>query len=186
MKALIVVDIQNDFCSGGALEVKDAEQIVELVNRLIKRFESDGMPVVFTRDWHPVNHISFIENGGIWPVHCVAGSVGAEFHPDLYFPSVSILVSKANTAEDEAYSGFQGTGLFSNLRDLGIEELIVVGLATDYCVKNTVLDALKLGFSVDVVKEAVKAVNIDSNDEIISLNEMKKHGARVIEIDDVV
>jgi nicotinamidase/pyrazinamidase len=112
-------------------------------------------------------------------------SRGCEFHPDLYFPSVCILISKANTSEYEAYSGFQGTGLFSNLRDLGIEALVVVGLATDYCVKNTVLDALKLGFSVDVVKEAVKAVNIDPSDEIISINEMKKHGARIIGIDDV-
>ncbi|MCB8963979.1 MAG: bifunctional nicotinamidase/pyrazinamidase [Bacteroidales bacterium] len=185
MKALVVVDLQNDFCAGGALAVDEADLIVDPVNRLIRRFEADGLPVVFTRDWHPANHTSFSPNGGIWPVHCVAGSAGAEFNPSVYFPSVCMLVSKASSAETDAYSGFQGTGLASTLRDLAVDELVIVGLATDYCVKNTVIDALRLGFAVQVVLEGVRAVNIAPSDGQKALAEMAEHGAAIISIDEL-
>ncbi|MGE0078057.1 MAG: bifunctional nicotinamidase/pyrazinamidase [Bacteroidales bacterium] len=186
MKALVVVDVQNDFCRGGALPVNGGEQIIDTVNNLIRWFEAEGLPIVFTRDWHPANHISFKENGGLWPVHCVAGTNGAQFHPSIYFPSVSILISKANTFDYEAYSGFQGTGLASTLRDLGVEHIIVVGLATDYCVKSTVIDALKLGFKVDVVEEGIRAVNINPNDGQDAIGEMCNLGAKFIQIQELI
>lgn len=179
MKALVVVDVQNDFCPGGTLAVTDGDKVIEPINDLIRKFESDGLPIVFTRDWHPVNHSSFIENGGIWPSHCVAGSKGAEFHPNLYFPSVAFLVSKATEPDFEAYSGFQGTGLASWLRLIEVDELMVTGLATDYCVKNTVIDALKLGFSVNVVKEAIRAVNVNPDDGNKAINQMLSLGAKI-------
>ncbi|MGD9976656.1 MAG: bifunctional nicotinamidase/pyrazinamidase [Bacteroidales bacterium] len=185
MKALIVVDVQNDFCSDGALAVNDGELIIDTVNELVRRFELEDMPIIFTRDWHPANHISFRDYGGIWPVHCVAGTKGAEIHQNIYFPSVSILVSKASLPESEAYSGFQGTGLASTLHDLGVEHLVVAGLATDYCVKNTVIDALTLGFSVDVVLEGVRAVNVNPNDGQVALDEMQTRGARMLHFSDL-
>ena len=180
MKTLIVVDVQNDFCPGGALPVTDGDKVVEPINGLIKQFEADGLPVVFTRDWHPSNHSSFKENGGIWPPHCVAGTQGAAFHPDLYFPSVAFLVSKATEPHLEAYSGFQGTGLASWLRQYDVDELLVTGLATDYCVKNTVIDALKLGFKVTVVQEAIKAVNVNPDDGEKAINQMLSLGAQIL------
>lgn len=180
MKALIVVDVQNDFCPGGALAVTDGDKIIEPINNIIRKFEADGLPIVFTRDWHPANHSSFKSNGGVWPSHCVAGTKGAEFHPDLYFPSVAFLVSKATEPDMEAYSGFQGTGLASWLRQLDADELVVTGLATDYCVKNTVVDALKLGFSVTVIKEAIRAVNVNPDDGDNAINEMFSLGAKII------
>lgn len=180
MKALIVVDVQNDFCPGGALAVTDGDKVIAPINIYVKQFEADGLPIVFTRDWHPVNHSSFKSNGGIWPAHCVTGTKGAEFHPDLYFPSVAFLVSKATEPDMEAYSGFQGTGLASWLRQIDVDELVITGLATDYCVKNTVTDALKLGFGVTVVKEAIRAVNINPNDGDKAINEMLSLGAKII------
>jgi len=180
MKALIVVDVQNDFCPGGALAVADGDMVVEPINQLVKQFEAEELPVVFTRDWHPKNHVSFKVNGGIWPIHCVAGTRGAAFHPGLYFPSVAFIVSKATEPDMEAYSGFQGTGLASWLRQLDVDELVVTGLATDYCVKNTVTDALKLGFSVSVVENAVKAVNVNPDDGEKAIGEMKNSGASLI------
>lgn len=186
MKALIIVDVQNDFCPVGALAVDGGDQVVEPINKLIKWFESEGLPIVFTRDWHPDNHLSFKENGGIWPVHCVAGTYGAEFNHNLYFPSVAIIVSKATSFDKEAYSGFQGTGLASTLRDMGVEQLVVVGLATDYCIKSTVIDALKLGFEVQVVDEGIRGVNVNPDDSDKAVEEMKKHGASFISINDFI
>ncbi len=186
MKALILVDIQNDFCPGGALAVNDGDMIIEPANQLIKWFDSEGLPIIFTRDWHPENHISFKVNGGIWPVHCVAGTHGAEFHKNLHFPSVAIVVSKAKSEGKEAYSGFQGTGLASTLRDMGVEHLVVIGLATDYCVKNTVIDALKLGFEVQVVTEGIKGVDVNVGDSDKAIEEMKSHGAHFIALAEVI
>jgi len=186
MKALILVDIQNDFCPGGALAVKEGDLIVDPANQLIKWFDSEGLPIVFTRDWHPIDHISFKENGGIWPTHCVAGTIGADFHKDINFPSVAIVVSKAKSEKKEAYSGFQGTGLASTLRDMGVEWLVVIGLATDYCVKNTVIDALKLGFQVQVVNEGIRGVNINPEDSEKAIIEMKSHGAHFVLLTEVI
>lgn len=180
MKALIVVDVQNDFCPGGALPVNNGDKVVEPINRLTRQFESEGLPIVFTRDWHPVNHSSFKGNGGIWPSHCVVGTKGAAFHPQLYFPSFAFLVSKATEPDMEAYSGFQGTGLASWLRQLEVDEVIVAGLATDYCIKNTVLDALKLGFKVLVAADAISAVDVNPGDGEKAIQEMLQNGAELI------
>lgn len=180
MKALIVVDVQNDFCPGGALAVTDGDKVVDPINELSKQFEADGLPIIFTRDWHPANHLSFKENGGIWPPHCIAGTPGAAFHPNLYFPSVAFLVSKATEPDMEAYSGFQGTGLASWLRQIDVDELVVAGLATDYCVKNTVIDAIKLGFKVTVSLNAIKAVNVNPTDGEAAINEMKSLGVQIV------
>ncbi|MEJ5315467.1 MAG: nicotinamidase [Tenuifilum sp.] len=179
MKALIVVDVQNDFCPGGALAVTDGDKVVDPINELSKQFEADGLPIIFTRDWHPANHLSFKENGGIWPPHCIAGTPGAAFHPNLYFPSVAFLVSKATEPDMEAYSGFQGTGLASWLRQIDVDELVVAGLATDYCVKNTVIDAIKLGFKVTLALNAIKAVNVNPIDGETAINEMKSLGVQI-------
>lgn len=179
MKALIVVDVQNDFCPGGALAVTDGDKVVDPINELSKQFEADGLPIIFTRDWHPANHLSFKENGGIWPPHCIAGTPGAAFHPNLYFPSVAFLVSKATEPDMEAYSGFQGTGLASWLRQIDVDELVVAGLATDYCVKNTVIDAIKLGFKVTLALNAIKAVNVNPTDGETAINEMKSLGVQI-------
>lgn len=180
MKALLVVDVQNDFCSGGALAVNEGNLVVEPINRLVKQFEAESFPVVFTRDWHPANHVSFSPNGGIWPPHCVAGTKGAEFCSTLYFPSVALLVSKATAFDTEAYSGFQGTGLASYLKEVGVDSVVVAGLTTDYCVKNTVLDALTLGFAVEVVSDAVRAVNVNPTDGEEALREMEERGAQLV------
>ncbi len=179
MKALIVVDVQNDFCPGGALAVTDGDKVIDPINELSKQFEADGLPIIFTRDWHPANHLSFKENGGIWPPHCIAGTPGAAFHPNLYFPSVAFLVSKATEPDMEAYSGFQGTGLASWLRQIDVDELVVAGLATDYCVKNTVIDAIKLGFKVTLALNAIKAVNVNPTDGETAINEMKSLGVQI-------
>lgn len=179
MKALIVVDVQNDFCPGGALAVTDGDKVIDPINELSKQFEADGLPIIFTRDWHPANHLSFKENGGIWPPHCIAGTPGAAFHPNLYFPSVAFLVSKATEPDMEAYSGFQGTGLASWLRQIDVDELVIAGLATDYCVKNTVIDAIKLGFKVTLALNAIKAVNVNPTDGETAINEMKSLGVQI-------
>ncbi|HOW20207.1 MAG TPA: bifunctional nicotinamidase/pyrazinamidase [Tenuifilaceae bacterium] len=186
MKALIVVDVQNDFCPGGALAVAKGEIVIEPINKLSQLFESEGMAVIFTRDWHPANHSSFKKYGGIWPVHCVAGTHGAELHADLYFPGVAILVSKATLPEKEAYSGFQQTGLASWLHDMDVDHIVVTGLATDYCVKNTVFDAITLGFKVDVVIDAVMPVNLNPDDGEKAIAEMVERGAVMLKSNEIL
>ncbi|MCB9000490.1 MAG: bifunctional nicotinamidase/pyrazinamidase [Bacteroidales bacterium] len=186
MDALVVVDVQKDFCPNGALAVADGDAVVNPINQLVQKYESEGKPIVFTRDWHPCNHSSFKEFGGIWPSHCVAGTSGAELHSMLHFPSVAILVSKATEVAKDAYSGFQGTGLASWLRDIEVNHLVICGLATDYCVKNTVFDALTLGFSVQVVVEAIRAVNVDPADGHKSIEQMRLRGAEIVHLAEVV
>jgi nicotinamidase/pyrazinamidase len=156
--ALIVVDLQNDFCPGGALAVPEGDRIVPLVNALAQAFARRGRPVVATQDWHPVDHVSFRERGGPWPPHCVQGTPGAELHPELRREPVTHIVRKAYGADEEAYSGFHGTGLAELLRGLGVEEVYVCGLATDYCVNATALDAARAGFRTAVVEDATRPV----------------------------
>jgi nicotinamidase/pyrazinamidase len=177
MKALIVVDLQNDFCPGGALAVKDGDTVIEPTNRLIESFTGAGQPIILTRDWHPANHVSFSEFGGIWPAHCVADTSGAAFHEDLLIPGNAIIISKADNSEKDSYSGFENTKLDSILKKLDVTEVVVAGLATDYCVKNTVLDALKLGYRTVIAEECVRAVNIDPEDGKNAVNEMLDAGA---------
>jgi len=179
-RALIAVDIQNDFCPGGSLAVTDGDKIIAPVNALIESFVEKGEPVFFTRDWHPANHSSFNENGGIWPPHCVADTHGARFHKDMIVPEDAFIISKACEPALEAYSGFEGTELSARLRSLGIDSLVVMGLATDYCVKATVMDALKEGFAVTVVSDGVMAVNAVSGDGERALLEMSEAGAWIL------
>lgn len=152
--ALIIVDVQNDFCPGGALAVGEGDAVVPVLNRLAGQFGT----VVATQDWHPANHQSFKEQGGIWPVHCVAGEPGAALHADLDQSAIDLYVRKATTPTQEAYSGFDGTDLAAQLRARGVERVYVGGLALDYCVDATALDARKAGFDTYVISDATRAV----------------------------
>jgi len=174
--ALIIVDMQRDFMPGGALPVPEADTIVPIINRYIQIFESRGATVVATRDWHPVNHISFTTRGGPWPPHCIQGTSGAEFHPDLALPENSIVVSKATDPDKEAYSGFDGTDLNSILRERGVKRIFVCGVATNYCVKATAIDGVKLGYTVIVLLDAVKGIDIPPGSVDKALNEMLDMG----------
>ena len=175
--ALIVVDLQVDFCPGGALPVPEGDRIVPTVNEYIEMFKIVGQLVFATRDWHPDNHISFRENGGIWPKHCVQNSEGARFHPDLKLPPDAFIISKGDRPELEAYSGFQGTLLDSLLKERGIRRVFVCGLATDYCVKETVIGALNLGYTTFLLSDAVAGVNVKEGDSERAVDEMMRRGA---------
>ncbi|HEY8597311.1 MAG TPA: isochorismatase family protein [Thermomicrobiales bacterium] len=152
--ALIIVDVQNDFCPGGALAVGDGDAVVPIINALAPRFGT----VVATQDWHPANHRSFAAQGGPWPVHCVADTNGAAFHPALDTTPIDLTVRKAMVVGEEAYSGFDGTDLAQQLQERGVRRIYVVGLALDYCVDATALDARKAGFDTYVIKDATRAV----------------------------
>lgn len=182
--ALVVVDIQNDFCPGGALPVKDGDQVIPVLNRYIERFRAARAPILFTRDWHPPDHSSFKDQGGPWPPHCVQNSEGARFHSGLKIPPEGEIISKADK-RDEAYSFFQGTDLAKRLSQRGIKRLLVGGLATDYCVKETVLDGLKYGFEVLHLDDASKGVNVSPGDSESALQEMVAKGAKRIRFEDI-
>ncbi len=183
--ALIIVDVQRDFCPGGALAVPNGDAVVEPLNRYIGPFKSNGLPIIATRDWHPPNHISFRERGGPWPPHCVQGTPGAEFHPTLELPEDAIIISKATDPDSEAYSGFAGTGLETLLRERGITRVFVGGLATDYCVKMTVLDALAFGFTTFLLEDAIRGVDVNPGDSERAVDEMLSNGAIAITIGDL-
>ena len=178
-KVLIIVDMQNDFCPGGALAVKGGDGIIPVINQYIKRFTEKNELVVFTRDWHPADHCSFKDHGGIWPPHCVAGTKGAEFHHGICVPEKSLIISKADTQSKDAYSGFDATSLDSQLKKLDIKEVWVCGLATDYCVTSTVMDALKLGYKVKLLADAISAVDISAGDGEKAIADMESAGAEV-------
>src|SRR5438874_11737619 len=173
--ALLIVDPQVDFCPGGSLAVPHGDRIFEAVNR------AAGMaPVVIaSRDWHPPDHISFRAQGGIWPVHCVRDTPGAGFHPELDQSRIDKVVSKATARSEEAYSAFAGTDLEEYLRSRGVKRLLVGGLATDYCVRQSVLDARKAGFEVVVLEDAIGAVEVNPGDGERALAEMRAAGAEV-------
>ena len=174
---LLLVHLQNDFCPGGALAVPGGNEIMALANACIQLFLSQGIPVVATRDWHPANHCSFKEQGGPWPPHCVQGSFGAQFHPELQLPPGTLIVSGATNPKKEAYSGFDGTSLEDRLEDLGAETLFVLGLATDYCVKQTVLDACQRGFRVILLEDGIRGIEVRPGDCSQALSEMREAGA---------
>ncbi|UJP64359.1 bifunctional nicotinamidase/pyrazinamidase [Mongoliitalea daihaiensis] len=199
MKALVIVDVQNDFIPGGALAVQEGNTIVPLINELQSKFEF----IVATQDWHPADHGSFAANhegkqvgefvnlNGVqqilWPVHCVQGTAGAAFHPALETKLWKAIFQKGTNSLVDSYSGFfdnnrQGdTGLAFYLKEAGISELFVCGLATDYCVKFTVLDGLAEGFKVHLIADATRAVNLQVNDFDLALEEMKAAGATIVE-----
>jgi len=177
-RALIVVDVQNDFCPGGALAVERGDEVVEPLNRLIEEFLGRGEPVYKSRDWHPSQTKHFAAYGGTWPVHCVQGTRGAEFHEDLLDDPRVRVVSKGLGDEDN-YSAFDGTTLAEDLRREGVREVWVGGLATDYCVKNTALDALRNGFTVTVDSTATRGVDVEPGDSEHALEQVRTAGASV-------
>lgn len=183
-KALLVTDVQNDFCPGGALAVPDGDKIIPALNASITLFAKKGLPVFFLRDWHPRKTKHFKQYGGIWPVHCLQGTAGAQFHPKLKIPGRKIILSKGMDPQEDGYSAFQaqdeaGLHFLSILKILGVEELYIGGLATDYCVKYSALDALKHGFKVSLLRRAVKGVEIKQGDSARAIQEMVKKGARL-------
>ena len=179
--ALIIVDVQNDFLPGGALGVKHGEEIVEPLNEYIKRFGREKLPVFATRDWHPVKHCSFKEQGGIWPPHCVADTFGSQFAHKLKLPVDARIISKAIYADSDAYSGFTGTTLNSRLCDMEIKRVFIGGLATDYCIKATMEDALsRFPNATFYLKDACRAVNVKADDGDAAEKAMIRSGAKLI------
>jgi nicotinamidase/pyrazinamidase len=176
-RALIIVDFQNDFCPGGALAVPDGDAIAGRLNELAGSGEYDL--VVATRDWHPPDHDSFAEQGGPWPPHCVAGTPGAELHHALDPTPIDAVVHKGRGAGDEGYSGFEATELAALLRERDVEHVTVVGLATDYCVRATALDALREGFAVTVDSTAARGIDAEPGDSERALAEVRAAGASV-------
>jgi nicotinamidase/pyrazinamidase len=187
--ALIVVDVQNDFASSeGSLYVPGGEETIEFINQEIETATAEGARLVYTQDWHPESTPHFEKDGGIWPVHCVKDTPGAEFHPDLDLRSEAIVVRKGVGGED-GYSGFNirdpetgevaSTGLSSQLRDLGVERVVVVGLALDYCVKETAMDAVEEGFETHLLADGTRAVNLNPGDGTRSAAEVARRGVYV-------
>jgi nicotinamidase-related amidase len=177
VRALIVVDVQNDFCPGGALAVTDGDAVVEPVNRLA----SESSFVVATRDWHPADHGSFAEQGGPWPVHCVAGTPGAALHAGIDQGRIDAVVDKGQVPDREGYSGFEGTELERLLREHDVDAVDVAGLALDYCVKATALDARRAGFDVTVHQGATRAVEVRPGDGERAVAELRAAGVEVVD-----
>ena len=184
--ALIVVDVQKDFMPGGALPVPEGDKVVKPLNAYIEMFSKGSLPVFFTRDWHPKDHISFKGYGGIWPPHCVQDTEGAKFHPDLLIPSDNkFVISKGTSRDFDAYSGFQGTVLDALLKERGIKRIFVGGVATDYCVKNTVIGGINLGYFTFLLTDAIRGVDVNPGDSQRAVEEMLKEGAVCITIEDI-
>ena len=183
--ALIVVDLQNDFLPGGSLEVSGSREIIDLVNRYIALFDSKGLPVFATRDWHPKGHASFKDQGGPWPEHCVQGEKGARFPIELKLPESGVIISTASELDRDAYSGFEGTDLNERLRKEGVGRLFICGLATDYCVFHTVKDARAKGYETFLLEDAVRAVNVQPDDGEKAIKEMTRLGAVSISISEL-
>lgn len=175
--ALIVVDLQNDFLPGGALGVPQGDLVVPVIGRYLRLFHQRGLPIFATRDWHPPRHISFRERGGAWPPHCIAGTTGAAFAPGLRLPPGTTVISKADEPDRDAYSAFQGTDLAARLRTSGTSRVFVGGLATDYCVLETVKDAIEAGFEAVLLSDACRAVNVSPGDGAAAEDEMRRRGA---------
>jgi nicotinamidase/pyrazinamidase len=177
MEALIVVDVQNDFCPGGALAVPDGDAVVERVNQLAR----DASFVVATRDWHPADHGSFGPQGGPWPAHCVQGTEGAELHPGIDRDLIDVVVDKGRAVDRDGYSGFEDTDLASVLRERGVTAVDVAGLALDYCVKATALDARRAGLDVTVHRGATRAVEVSPGDGERAVSELRAAGVEVVD-----
>jgi nicotinamidase/pyrazinamidase len=174
-EALLIIDFQNDFTPGGALAVEGGDEIGEPIQKLAPHFDV----VAATRDWHPPDHASFETEGGPWPVHCVQGTPGAELHPAMDEVDVDFMVDVGREREDEGYSGFEKSDLAEQLRRRGIERVAVCGLATDYCVRASAIDACREGFDVTVVDDAIRAVDVEPGDGERAIEEMKEAGAKI-------
>ncbi len=180
--AVLVIDVQRDFCTGGALAVPGGDAVVPVLNAVVRAAHDRRMPVYASRDWHPAASGHFVTGGGVWPVHCVAESDGARFHPDLRLPPGAAVVSKGVEPDEDGFSAFDGrladgATLEESLRASGVARLIVGGLATDYCVRATVLDALRKGWPVTLLTDAVSAVDLEPDDGARALEEMRAAGA---------
>jgi nicotinamidase/pyrazinamidase len=181
---LLLVDPQNDFCPGGALGVADGDAVIPVLNAWATAAHSAGVPIFVSRDWHPPRTTHFKLFGGVWPAHCVMGTHGADFHPDLRLPADAVIVSKGTGETEDAYSAFQahdasGTPLATLLEHEGVHHLYVAGLATDYCVKSSALDALQQDIRVTLVPDGIRAVNLQPTDGDQALAEMRAHGAQL-------
>ncbi len=188
--ALLIVDMQNDFCPGGALPVPDGNRVVEPINRAIKLFSAAGLPVLASRDWHPPDTKHFRDFGGPWPAHCIQGSRGADFHHDLQLTEEAVLISKGLNLELAGYSAFEGLTtdgrtLEELLQESGIKKLYICGLATDYCVLCTTREALRKGYKVTVLTDSVAGVDIVPGESICALEEMEKAGARLATVEEL-
>jgi len=182
--ALLIVDVQNDFCPGGALAAPGGAAIVPALNRYLADARAHGLAIYASRDWHPPTTTHFQEYGGRWPPHCVQGTTGAAFHPDLALTPDTIVISKGDVADREGYSAFDGhtdenRPLADDLRARHIDEVFVGGIATDYCVKETVLDALKQRFRVTVLSDAVTGIDVEPGDAARALEAMQAAGAKI-------
>lgn len=176
--ALLVVDVQNDFLPGGSLAVEGGERVIPVLNEWVAAADADELPVIASRDWHPVEHVSFQERGGPWPEHCVQDTPGAAFHPDLWLPESVALVSKGTRFDQDAYSAFENTGLTDYLDRYGIRRLWVGGLTQDICVKDTVLAARDIGYQVVVIPEATLPVDPAAGESALEV--MREAGATVL------
>ena len=180
--ALLIVDVQNDFCPGGALAVPEGDRVVPVLNDYIETFRARGLPVFASRDWHPEETRHFEAGGGPWPPHCVAGTKGAGFHLDLALEGEAVVVSKGTSPTDDGYSAFEakseeGRGLEESLRERGVRRLFVGGLATDYCVRASVLDAARQGFRPVLLLDAIRGIDVREGDQAAALDEMIRAGA---------
>jgi nicotinamidase/pyrazinamidase len=186
--ALVIVDVQNDFCPGGALGVSGGDEVVAPLNRYAQRFAEAGARVFATRDWHPARTTHFREHGGLWPPHCVRETAGAQFHPALRLPANAVILSKGMDPDEDAYSGFQsrdegGRALGELLRRHGVRRVWIGGLATDYCVRATVLDARREAFEVVVLANAIRAVDLNPGDGDRAREEMRAAGASFVDVE---
>jgi nicotinamidase/pyrazinamidase len=184
-EAVLLVDPQNDFCPGGSLPVADGDAVIPVLNAWAEAAERAGAPLFVSRDWHPPRTTHFKDFGGVWPPHCVAGTRGAEFHPDLRLPPSATIVSKGMGETEDAYSAFQArdehaTLLAALLRAAGVEHLYVMGLATDYCVKASALGGLDTGLRISVVQDGMRAVNLAAHDGETAVAEMRAAGAHIV------
>jgi nicotinamidase/pyrazinamidase len=175
--ALVIVDVQNDFCPGGALPIENGDQVVHVLNRWIEEAKLAGAMIVASRDWHPPDHVSFHAQGGPWPAHCIQGTRGAAFHPELHLPPDAPIVSKGMSRDRDNYSAFQDTGLTEMLRRRGVQRVWIGGLAQDVCVRATVLDALKAGFEVHLIESATRPV--DQAGGARALADMRTAGCKI-------
>jgi nicotinamidase/pyrazinamidase len=184
--ALLIVDVQKDFCPGGALPAPGGDRIIPALNRHLAEARERDMPVYASRDWHPAVTSHFKEYGGEWPPHCVQGSAGAQFHGDLKLPADAIVISKGNDAAKPGYSAFDGRtsdgeALLHDLRDRHVTRLYVGGIATDYCVKATALDAAQAGLDVRVLRDAITGIDVQPGDADRALEEMSRAGAQIVD-----
>jgi nicotinamidase/pyrazinamidase len=189
-RALLLVDVQNDFCPGGTLPVPEGDRVIDPLNRAIAWSLAEGWPIFASRDWHPPHTSHFAGQGGNWPAHCVQQTSGADFHPGLRLPESVVVVSKGTDPQADGYSAFEavsagGKTLAEMLAAAGVEDLLVGGLATDYCVRATVLDALRLGFSVTLLEDGAAGVEIKPGDSQRAVEEMRQGGAAVLRVDDL-